>query len=161
MAVDMFIKIGDIKGESVDSKHANEIDVLAWSWGASQSGTTHTGPGGGSGKVNVQDLSITKYIDKATPALLGFCFGGKHITSIVLTARKAGGTPVEFVKVTMEDAIITAVSQGGSGGEDRFTENVTINFAKVKFEYTGQKKDGSADTTIPHVWDIAANKGSG
>jgi type VI secretion system secreted protein Hcp len=161
MAVDMFIKIDDIKGESVDSKHANEIDVLAWSWGATQSGTTHTGPGGGAGKVNVQDLSITKYVDRSTPTLLGLCFSGKHIAKAVLTARKAGGTALEFIKITMEDAIVSAVSQGGSGGEDRFTENVVLNFAKVKFEYTPQKKDGTGDAAVPFGFDIAANVKSG
>ncbi|HDS5282244.1 TPA: type VI secretion system receptor/chaperone Hcp, partial [Escherichia coli] len=55
MAVDMFIKIGDVKGESKDKTHAEEIDVLAWSWGMSQSGSMHMGGGGGAGKVNVQD----------------------------------------------------------------------------------------------------------
>ena len=66
MAVDMFIKIGDIEGESADKVHAKEIDVLAWSWGMSQSGNMHQGGGGGAGKVSVQDLSLTKYIDKGT-----------------------------------------------------------------------------------------------
>ena len=78
MAVDIFIKIGDLKGESVDTKHKGEIDVLAWSWGMTQSGTTHTGSGGGAGKVNVQDLSFTKYVDKSTPNLMQYCCNGKH-----------------------------------------------------------------------------------
>ena len=60
MAVDMFIKVGDFKGESNDKKHAEWIDVLAWSWGLSNSGTTHQGGGGGGGKANVQDLSFTQ-----------------------------------------------------------------------------------------------------
>jgi len=64
MAVDMFMKAGDIEGESNDAKHKGSIDVLAWSWGMSQSGTTHMGTGGGAGKVNIQDLSFTKYVDK-------------------------------------------------------------------------------------------------
>ena len=58
MASDMFIKIGDIEGESADSEHAGEIDVLAFSWGARQNGTMHTATGGGAGKVDVQDLSL-------------------------------------------------------------------------------------------------------
>ena len=67
MAVDMFLKLGDVKGESAAGGHTEEIDVLAWSWGMTQSGTTHMGSGGGAGKVDVHDLSITKYVDKATP----------------------------------------------------------------------------------------------
>src|SRR5919197_1518553 len=71
MAVDMFLHVDGIKGESRDAQHKDDIDVLAWSWGASNSGSAHMGGGGGSGKVNVQDLSITKYVDKSSPLLLG------------------------------------------------------------------------------------------
>lgn len=161
MAVDMFLKIEGIEGEAQDKAHAKEIDVLAWSWGMSQSGTTHTGPGGGAGKVNVQDLSITKYIDKATPNLMMYCCNGKHVKEMKLTVRKAGEQPVEYIKITMTDGLISSVSTGGSGGEDRLTENISLNFAKVKIEYTPQKPDGSPDTTIPKVWNIAQNAEEG
>lgn len=157
MAVDMFIKIGDIKGEAQDSKHKGEIDILAWSWGASQSGTTHAGGGAGAGKVNVQDVSITKYVDRASPALLKFVCTGAHIAETLLTVRKAGSTPLEYIKLTMKDSIITSISTGGSGGEDRLTENVSINFAKFKFEYVPQKPDGTGDAAVPATWNIAAN----
>lgn len=157
MAVDMFIKITDIPGESVDSKHKGEIDVLAWSWGMSQNGTTHMGGGSGAGKVNVSDLSLTKFIDKASPKLQLFCCNGKHIKEALLVVRKAGEKPLEYVKITMSDCIVTSVQTGGSGGEDRLTENVTLNFATVKFEYTPQKPDGSGDTAIPYTWKISQN----
>jgi type VI secretion system secreted protein Hcp len=158
MAVDMFIKIADIKGESSDDKHKDEIDVLAWSWGLSQSGTLHSGTGGGAGKVNVQDLSLTKWVDLSSPNLLKFCCSGKHLKEAILTVRKAGDKPVEYIKMTLSPVLITSVSTGGSGGEDRLTENVTLNFGAVKFEYTSQKPDGSPDKTIPMGWDISANK---
>ncbi len=155
----MFIKIGDIVGESKDAKHAASIDVLAWSWGMSQSGTMHVGGGGGSGKVNVQDLSVTKWVDKASPVLASMCCDGSQMPEAKLTVRKAGKNPLEYMIVTMKDVIVTSVSTGGSGGEDRLTENVTLNFAKVKFEYTAQKQDGSADGgAIPMMWDIPGNQ---
>lgn len=157
MAVDMFIKIGDIKGESKDKKHGKEIDVLAWSWGVSNSGNAQVGGGAGAGKVNVQDLSFTKYIDSATCPLLLAASNGKHYKEALLTVRKAGDKPVEYLKIKMEEVLITSLSTGGSGGEDRLTENVSLNFAKVSVDYTPQKDDGSADTTIPYSWDIAAN----
>jgi type VI secretion system secreted protein Hcp len=161
MAVDMFIKIGDVQGESKDSKHSKEIDVLAWSWGMSNSGSTHSGTGGGAGKVNVQDISFTKYVDSATPKLMLACCDGTHYDEVNLTVRKAGGTAVEFVKMKLEEVIVTAISTGGSGGEDRLTENVTLNFAKFKFDYTPQDDKGKAGTAIPASWDIAGNiKGS-
>ena len=157
MAADMFLKLDDLKGESIDDKHKDEMDVLAWSWGASQSGSAHVGSGGGAGKVSVQDVSITKYVDKASANLLKFCCNGKHFDEAVLTVRKAGTTPVEYLKLTMNGGIIASVSTGGSGGEDRLTENVVINFAKFKFEYTPQKADGSADPAVEAEWNIPAN----
>lgn len=157
MAVDMFIKVGDIEGESTDSSHGKEIDVLAWSWGMSQSGTTHMGGGGGSGKVNVQDLSITKYVDASTHSLMKACCDGTHYPEAKLTVRKAGKTALEYIKLTMKEVIVTAVSTGGSGGEDRLTENVTLNFAEFKVEYTPQKPDGTGEAAKEMGWKIAEN----
>lgn len=158
MAVDMFIKIGDLTGESVDKVHKGKIDVLAWSWGLSQSGTTHMGGGGGSGKVAVQDLSITKYVDASSPSLFKTCCAGTHHAQAQLIVRKAGGKgPVEYIKITMTEVLISSLSTGGSGGEDRLTENVTLNFAKVKVEYTPQKPDGTPDPVKEAAWDISEN----
>ena len=158
MAVDMFIKIGDLKGESADDKHKGEIDVLAWSWGLSNSGDTHTGGGGGAGKVNVQDLSFTKYMDKCTPNLIQYGCSGKHFPSAELVVRKAGDTALEYWKMTFTDVLITSVSTGGSGGEDKLTENVTLNFAKFQVKYQPQAADGGPDGgEIEAGWDIVAN----
>ena len=159
MAVDMFLKLEGCKGESQDKVHKDEIDVLAWSWGMSQSGTMHTGGGGGAGKVNVQDLSVTKWVDKSSPVLMQYCSIGKQFTEALLTVRKAGGDdPLEYILITMKDVIVTSVSTGGSGGEDRLTENCSLNFSQYKVEYQPQKPDGSADGgKIPWEFDIAAN----
>jgi type VI secretion system secreted protein Hcp len=157
MAVDMFLKLGAIKGESKDKTHGGEIDVLAWSWGASNSGSAHVGGGAGAGKVNVQDLSFTKYVDKASPEIFLATCNGKHIPEATLVVRKAGETPLEYIKITMTDLIITSYSTGGSGGEDRLTENVTLNFAKVKVGYIEQTEKGASGEKPEVGWDIAAN----
>lgn len=157
MAMDMFIQIGKIKGESRDKSHKDKIDVLAWSWGMSNSGSAHTGGGAGAGKVNVQDLSITKYIDRSSTELMLAACNGKHFDDAMLIVRKAGEKPVEYLKIKLTEVLITSVSTGGSGGEDRLTENVSLNFAKVTVDYTPQKADGSADSTLNMGWDIAAN----
>lgn len=159
MAVDMFMNINnkEVAGESQDKVHAGEIDVLAWSWGMSNAGTQHTGGGGGAGKVNVQDLSFTKWVDSSSPALMLACCNGEHYPTCLLTVRKAGKNPLEYIKITMSEVIITSVSTGGSGGEDRLTENVTLNFAKVTVDYTPQKSDGTADTDKTMTWNIAEN----
>ncbi len=70
MAVDMFLKLDGVNGESKDKTHIKDIDVLSWSWGMSNSGSAHVGGGAGSGKVNVQDVSVTKYIDSSSPKLM-------------------------------------------------------------------------------------------
>ncbi len=157
MAVDMFLKLEGIKGEAADDKHKDEIDVLAWSWGASQSGTTHVGGGSGAGKANFQDVSVTKYVDKSSHALLKAVAVGQHIPSALLTIRKAGEKPLEYIKFTMKNCLISSVSTGGSGGEDRLTENIAINFGNFQYEYTPQKADGSGDAVLPFAFDIALN----
>ncbi len=157
MAVDMFLKLDGIDGESQDKAHKKNIDILAWSWGASQSGTTHMGAGSGAGKVNVQDLSVTKYVDSSSAALLKHITTGKHIPKGRVLVRKAGDTPLEYINISMEDIIITSYQTGGSGGEDRLTENVTLNFAKVGFYYTPQKADGSGEADKEMAYDIQAN----
>src|SRR5690606_1041086 len=148
MAVDMFLKLTNIKGESADDVHKDEIDILAWSWGMSQSGTTHVATGGGAGKVNVQDLSVTKWIDKSSATLQQYCCKGSHIDEANLVVRKAGDTPLEYLKLDMKDLIISSVSTGGSGGEDRLTENVTLNFSEFKMTYTPQEDTGAAGTAV-------------
>lgn len=157
MAMDMFIKIGDVKGESRDKVHKDEIDVLSWSWGASNSGSAHVGGGMGSGKVNVQDLSFTKYIDKSSCDLLLACCNGKHYDKATLIVRKAGENPLEYLTVTMTDVLVTSLSTGGSGGEDRLTENVSLNFAKVKVDYKIQDAKGAGQAAGTMTWNIAEN----
>jgi type VI secretion system secreted protein Hcp len=157
MAVDMFIKIDTVDGESRDKTHKKEIDVLAWSWGMSNSGSAHVGGGAGAGKVNVQDISFTKWVDSATPKLALACCDGKHFANATLVVRKAGEKPVEYLKIKVEEVLITSISTGGSGGEDRLTENVTLNFAKVSLDYVPQDEKGAAGTTIPMTWSIAEN----
>ena len=157
MAMDIFIKIADIKGEAQDDKHKEEIDVLAWSWGLNQSGSAHIGGGGGAGKVNVHDLSFTKHIDKSSPDLYLSCCNGKHLANAVLTVRKAGENPLEYLVITMEDVIISSISPGGSGGEDRLAESVTLNFARVKVDYTEQTNKGGAGAKPKMGWDVAKN----
>ncbi|AMB84272.1 Hcp1 family type VI secretion system effector [Pseudomonas agarici] len=159
MAVDIFIKIGDIKGESQDEAHKDEIDVLNWSWGMSQSGNMHAGSGGGAGKVEIRDLAINKYIDKSTPNLMMYCSSGKHIDKVRLTVRKAGGdSQVEYLVINLEEVIITSLSTGVSGSDDRSTETITLNFAQVRVDYQPQKADGAREGgPIKYGWNIRSN----
>ena len=141
-AVDMFIKIGDIKGESTDKTHKGEIDVLAWSWGASR-GTARTKKGL-LPPACIQDLSFTKYIDKASADLILNGVTGLSVPTAVLTMRKAGIQPIEFLRLEMSNVSVSSFATGGSGGEDRLTENVTLHFDSMRGVYRQQNPDGSA-----------------
>jgi len=157
MTVDMFLKLDDIKGESHDEKHKDSIDVLAWSWGMSNGASLGSGGGGGSGKVNMQDISITKHVDSSSNALMMDCATGRHVKVASLTVRKAGGKALEYIKLKFEDVLISSVHTGGSHGETALTENVTLAFAKVSFEYTPQKEDGSGGAGMKFGYDIKRN----
>ena len=159
MAVDMFLKIGEIKGESRDKTYNGKdgwMDILAWSWGVSNSGTTHMGSGSGAGKANFQDISVTKYIDKASTDLMKSTTKGTHHAKAWLVVRKAGDKPLDYLTIDMDDVMITSYSTGGSGGEDRLTENVSINFDWFKIKYTEQLKTGGAGATPDFEWSIAS-----
>ena len=156
MAADIFAKLGDIKGESADDKHKDEIEVLSFSWGV----TSLSGPGGpgtGAGKPTFQDLSITHTIDKASPLLLKACATGLHLKEATITHRKAGKGQQEFLIIKMNDIIVTSVTHGASG-DGRGTENVSLAFAKVNFEYKPQKADGSLDAGLHFKYDLKAQK---
>lgn len=155
MAVDFFLKIDGIPGESADQKHTNEIDVLSWSWGANQTGTMSYGGGGGAGKVQFQDFHFTMRMNKATPKLIEACATGTHIPKAVFCARKAGKEQQEYMNIVFSDLMVANYSTGGGGDEP--IENCALNFSKVEFEYKPQKKDGTLDGAIKAGWDLKKN----
>jgi type VI secretion system secreted protein Hcp len=159
VASDIFAKIGDIKGESLDAKHKGQIELLSWSWGVENVGSRSTGGGGGAGKANFHDLSFTHKIDKASPALLRGCANGEHLKEATITRRKSGKGQQEFLIIKMNDVIITSVAEADESGGSQ-VETVTLAFAKVDLEYKPQKADGSLDAGIHFKYDIKANKGA-
>ena len=152
MAVDTFLKLGDIKGESKDSKHGGEIEVLSWSWGLSQTGSMSYGGGGGAGKANFSDLNFMHNIDKASPVLMLKCATGEHIKEATLVSRKAGKTQQEYLIIKLNDILITSVQTSGSS--EIPTESVSMNFSKIQLDYKPQKEDGSLDGAVPFVYDL-------
>ena len=117
MAVDMFLKIDGIQGESRDSKHKGEIEILSFSWGVSNSGSGQTGGGGGAGKVTVHDFSIVKQLDTTSPEFLERACRGEHIGSALLTLVKSGGgkgDQQEYLKIKLSDILISSYQSGGS-----------------------------------------------
>src|SRR5213592_3147799 len=144
MASDIFAKLGDIKGESLDDKHKDEIEVLSYSWGVANAGSMGYGSGGGEGKAQFHDLSFTHKIDKASPVLMQACATGVHLKEATITHRKAGKGQQEFLVIKMNDVIVTAIMDAESrdGGS---AETVSLAFAKIDVAYRPQKSDGSLD----------------
>lgn len=158
-ALDMFLKLDQIPGESTVKGHASEIEVLAFSWGVSNPATiSSTGGGLSSGKPSFQELSLTKYVDLASPQLMTAAATGKHIASATFTVLRSNGTGLaNYYTVTLTEVLVTSVSTGASGGEDRMTENITLSYAKIKIDYYQQKPDGSITLGGTFTYDLAAS----
>jgi len=152
MASDIFAKIGDIKGESPDDKHKDEIEVLSFSWGVANAPDVGSSGGG----ATFHDLSFAHTIDKASPRLLQACATGSHLKEATITHRKAGKGQQEFLIIKMNDVVITSVSLSDSGVGG--SENVSLAFSKVDFEYRPQKLDGTLDAGVHFKFDIKTSK---
>jgi len=159
MAIDMFLKLGDIKGESKDSAHKEEIDIQTFRWGMSQSGSMHQGSGGGSGKVSIQNLSLTKALDKSSPNLMMACASGKHYPEATLTLRKAGGSsPVEYKIIKLKEVMVASYGSDAGATDEIVEETLTLNFGQVEVSYQPQKADGSKEGgVIKFGWNIREN----
>jgi type VI secretion system secreted protein Hcp len=174
---DAFLKIDGIKGESVDAKHKGEIDILSFSWGASQTGTSATGGGGGAGKVHFHDISFVKKSDASSPLLMLNCASGTHIKEGTLVVRKAGGTQLEYLKIKLTDILVSSFKGHGvvpnesspptgilrvdtrHPPEATVMEEISLNFAKVEYSYQPQGADGKAQGgPILAGWDVKANQ---
>jgi type VI secretion system secreted protein Hcp len=160
MAMQIFLTLDGVKGEAQDERFNGWIDVLSWNWGMTQSGTTHMGMGGGGGKVDVDDISLTKYVDSATHEMIKYCCSGEHIASGQLIVAKAGGgAPVDYLKIDMEDIMIASYQTGGTQyGLDRVQESLVLNFRRFQMTYTQQMADGGAGPEGQAGWEIAENR---
>jgi type VI secretion system secreted protein Hcp len=159
MAVDYFLKLDGIEGESHDDKHKNEIDLHSWSWGETQTGTHSAGGGGGAGKVDMQDFHFVMSVNKASPKLMLACASGEHIKKATLTCRKAGKDQQPYMTVVMSDLLVSSYQTGGSGhGNEVPNDQISLNYAKIEWEYKEQKPDGTLGGAIKAGWDLKANK---
>jgi type VI secretion system secreted protein Hcp len=140
---DLFLKIEGIEGESNDAKHKGAIELESWSWGATQHGTHANGSGGGGGKVAMQDFHAVMKVNKASPRLMLACATGDHIKKATLICRKAGKEQQEYLKLTLTDVLVSSFQSGHNTGGLVPTEQFSLNFARIEYEYKEQKSDGS------------------
>jgi len=161
MAVDAFLKIEGIDGESTDEQHKDAIAISSFSFGVSNPMTISSATGGaGAGKAQFQDFHFTTSMSKASPKLMQACATGQHIKESTLFCRKAGGNeraPVEFLKITLTDLLVSSYQTGGSN-DIIPTDQFSLNFAKIEFDYTPQKADGTLGSVVLASWDLKANK---
>jgi type VI secretion system secreted protein Hcp len=158
-AVDYFLKIEGIDGESDASKHEKEIEISSFSWGASQ-GTHGAGGGGGAGKVKFDDIKFHTQVNASSPKLMLACASGEHIKKAVLTCRKAGKDQQDFYQITFSDVLVSSYENSGHGQEGENhdhivpTDEFSLNFAKIEYEYKPQKPDGTLGSAVKAGWDL-------
>jgi type VI secretion system secreted protein Hcp len=149
MAIDMFLDLGKkVPGESKDQDHKDQIEVLSWEWDIKQPSA---------GKVDMQDVKITKWVDKSSPVLMLYCSNGDNLPSARMAVRKAGKQALEYVVFDLENVRIVKVHTSGSEGDERLKEEVSLNFNHVTVNYTPQKGDGSGEASIDFLWDVEKN----
>ena len=154
----VFLKLDGIEGESQDNRHAKEMDVSAWSLGVTNPGTGHAGGGGvGAGRATFTDLSVTKVLDKASPALLLAVATGRHIRTATLTVTSGGPRPIEYLTVQLEDVLVTSCLLADPADPDRPVENVSFQYGKIRVSYTQQSATGGVGTVSTFGWDVIRN----
>ena len=158
MAVDMYMKIEGVNGESKDAQHKDWTDIQSFSWGATQPGSMSTGGGGGTGKASFNDLYVVCRIDHAAPAVLKHCASGKHLGKVELSVCKAGGEQVEYSRITLEDVLVTSVQYSGDQDGDAMMVSYAFQAAKVKQQYWEQTDKGGRGAESVIGYDIKQNK---
>lgn len=159
MAVDMFLKITDVTGESKDKTHSGEIQIESFGWSATQMGTSSHGTGAGAGKVSMSDFHFVMRTNSASPTLFLFCVNGKHLKEAKLTCRKAGGKQENFMIVTMSDVLISSYQTGGSGQGEVPMDQISLNYSKIEIDYLTQDEKGITKSAGKKWWDQKTNTG--
>ncbi len=158
-AVDYFLKIDGIAGESLDAKHKGELQLEAFSWSeAAQQSPAAGAAGAGAGKVQMHDLHFSMRTNKASPQLMLACASGQHLKSAVLTARRGGKSPQEFLVVKLTDVLVSSYETGATPAQPVPVDQVSLSFAQITVEYRPQKPDGSLAAPVQAAWDVVANR---
>ncbi len=158
MSIDMYLKVDGVTGESKDSNHSGWTDITSFSWGATQPGNMSVGGGGGAGKVSFNDLHINAKIDKSVTAILKNCASGKHVGSVQVSVCKAGGTQVEYTRITLTDVLVTSVQFVGSEHDDTLGVTYSFQASSVKQQYWEQSTSGGKGAETSAGWNIKENK---
>ena len=155
MAGSMWVKIDGCEGEATDEGHQKEIDIQSYSFGVAHP-VSFQGGGLGGGEASVHDVSVMKMVDKASPVLWKFCMNHKVMPEVLITQRKRGEKPIDYIKIKLKNAVISSVSDAGQA-DSAGTESVTFAFEAFENEYVPQKADGNPDGSVTMKWNIKQN----
>jgi type VI secretion system secreted protein Hcp len=156
MAGSMWLKIDGCEGEANDDGHQKEIDINSYSFNMEHP-INFRGGGLSSGETTVSPLTVTKQIDKASPNLMKFCLSAKSLKEVLLTARKRGENPIDYIKIKLKNALVSGVHNAGTG-DVHGAEQVSFAFEAVEIEYTPQGADGKPQGAVTLKWDVKKNK---
>lgn len=159
MAIEIFLKLDKIDGESTKQGAEKQIEIFSFSNGASNPSSVAFGTGSGAGKVDLSSLSLQKQLDKASPLLFQACCQGTHIATGTMIVRESTGdkTTQIYYQYDMTEVFVDSISWGGAAGGGKPSESVSLSAKSLKVTYWPQKTDGSLDSPIPFGWDVSKN----
>ena len=157
MAVDYFLKLDGIPGESREAKHRGQIELQSFSWGEVHQRPT-AGSGAAAGRVAMQDLHFVAQVSKASPKILLACAAGTHIATAVLTARRSGRAAQDFLVYSLMDVVVTSYQTGGVEGADGPVDQASLSFGRIGVEYRARKADGSLEPAVSAGWDVMRSR---
>jgi type VI secretion system secreted protein Hcp len=158
MAVDYFLKLDGIQGESADEAHKNEIQITSFSWGATQTSSVAGTGGSGAGKADLSDFSIMTYFDKATPKFFKSIITGTHIATGTVSAIKSGGNGKPYLKLDFKELFVSSMQISASGEIPSVSLSFTYN--EIKIDYSVQDEKGTLTSTGPITYNLKGNKAS-
>lgn len=156
MAVDYFLKLDGIQGESVDANHKDEVQLMGWGWGGSQVSSVAGTGGSGAGKANLRDFTVQTYFDKATPKFFKSLCAGTHIKSGTLTAIKSGASGKPYMKVDFKELFVSDVQITGTS--EIPTVSLALTYNEIKIDYSIQDDKGTLTSTGPVTYNVKANQ---
>jgi type VI secretion system secreted protein Hcp len=156
MAVDYFLKLDGIQGESQDSNHKDEIQIMSWSWGASQVSSVAGTGGSGAGKASLSDFSIMTNFDKATPKFFKSVCQGTHLKSGTMSAVKAGANGKPYLKVDFKELFVTHLQISASSEVP--TVSISFSYNQIAIDYSTQNEQGNITSTGPVTYNTKENK---
>ena len=154
--VDFYLKIDSVLGDSLDSHHKDEIEVIDFSWGETHASSL-SAAGAAVGKVAIEDFHFTSLIGVASPKLMLLCANGKHLKSAILSGRRPGASQQDYLKITLSDVTVSAYHLSALTGDGPVDE-VSLQFSKVQIDYKPQKATGALGAAVHAGWDVKLNK---